>query len=75
MKSVKNSSLEFHRRHWKKVAKENGWDRDPFFVQIWIDKKGRIRDSVSYTILKRDIFLDYDEEYELTQEEWKERVG
>lgn len=73
MKSIKNSSVEFHRRYWKKVAKENGWDRDPFFVQIWIDKNGKVRDSVSTRVLDKDLFLDYDDDYLLSADDLKER--
>jgi hypothetical protein len=55
MITIKKSSIEKQRRFWKKVAKENGWDRKPFYVQIWVDKDGIITDSVS----TRDMDKDY----------------
>jgi len=50
-------TIEECRKHWKKIAKENGWDKEPFYVQIWKNKKGEIIDSVSFRGLDRDIIM------------------
>lgn len=50
--------IEKHRETWAKVAKENGWYNEPFFVQIWYDKTtGEVKDSVSTRALKGDVLI------------------
>jgi hypothetical protein len=38
--------IEKHRAKWAQVGVENGWKRDPLFIQVWIDEAGQIVDSV-----------------------------
>jgi len=45
------------RDFWSKVAKNNGWYVEPFFVQVWIDKKGEVLDSVSHRDMTRDLII------------------
>jgi hypothetical protein len=40
------AEIEKHRAKWAQVGIENGWTREPLFIQVWIDEKGDIADSV-----------------------------
>lgn len=53
-------NIEQAREFWAKVAKENGWHSEPFFVQIWLDKEGKISDSVSSRILTADVVIPWE---------------
>lgn len=53
--------LEECREFWARVARENGWYKEPFFVQVWVDNSGDITDSVSHRDLDRDYILDEDD--------------
>jgi len=55
------AELEKHRKIWAKVAKQYKWYKEPFYVQVWINKKGKITDSVSTKITDRD-YLVFDTE-------------
>lgn len=50
-------TIEQCRQFWANVAKENGWYKEPFFIQVWVDIKGEITDSVSHQDLTRDYIL------------------
>ena len=53
-------NIEKQRKVWSKVAKDNGWYKEPFFVQVWINKDTKeIIDSVSFIGLKQDLIVDY----------------
>lgn len=41
-------TIEEHRAQWAKVAKENGWYKEPFFIQIFKNEAGDIVDSVAH---------------------------
>ena len=47
-----------HREFWAKIAKQNGWYVEPFFVQVWIDESGNVTDSVSFIGLDRNIVVE-----------------
>lgn len=48
--------IEKARAFWAKVAKENGWYHEPFYVQVWVDPKTKtVTDSVS----SRDFTQDH----------------
>ncbi len=49
--------LEKHRQIWAKVAKENGWYQEPFYVQVWVDEQGDVLDSVSTRDLTQDLVI------------------
>ena len=50
--------VEKQRQLWAKVAKENGWYEEPFYIQIWYDKdNGEVKDSVSTRGLTQDILI------------------
>lgn len=51
--------IEEHRKWWAKIAKENGWYTQPFFIQVWVDRDGEVADSVSYQGMTQDWVLDY----------------
>jgi hypothetical protein len=48
-------SIEDKREFWAKIAKNNGWYSEPFYVQVWVNREGKIIDSVSFQGLDRDI--------------------
>ena len=50
-------TLEDARSIWTEVAKENGWYKEPFYVQAWIRKNGELDDCVSFQGLDQDIIL------------------
>ena len=58
MRNIRKDELETHRATWAKVAKENGWYTEPFFIQVWVSKNGTIVDSVSYKGMTKDIICD-----------------
>tara|TARA_Y100000034_G_C6815385_1_gene366796 strand:+ start:215 stop:421 length:207 start_codon:yes stop_codon:yes gene_type:complete len=66
-------TVEEHRTYWSKVAKENGWYKEPFYLQIWMEDN-EIIDSVSFKGLERDIFIDNITDKELNKNEM-ERIG
>lgn len=49
--------VEEARSFWSKVAKDNGWYVEPFYVQVWIDKDGKVLDSVSHRDMTRDYII------------------
>jgi len=53
--------LEECREFWANVARKNGWYKEPFFVQVWVDSNGNVTDSVSHQGLDRDYVLDEDD--------------
>lgn len=59
--SASSLTIEQCRQIWADVAKKNGWYKEPFFVQVWIDANGDITDSVSHHELDRDYNLDEDD--------------
>lgn len=61
---VKADDIEKHRRFWAGIAKDNGWYKEPFFVQVWATPGGLVTDSVSFPSLEFDTVLqdgDYDD--------------
>ena len=54
---VSQTSIEEHRAYWTDIAKNNGWNKEPFFVQVWVDDTGTVVDSVSYQGLSEDIIV------------------
>lgn len=60
--SASSLTIEQCRQFWAKVAKENGWYKEPFFVQVWVDYNGDITDSVSHRGLNQDYVLNEEDE-------------
>ena len=60
--SASSLTIEQCRQFWAKVAKENGWYKEPFFVQVWVDDNGDITDSVSHCGLNQDYVLNKEDE-------------
>ena len=50
-------ALEEKRQFWAKVAQENGWYKEPFYVQVWVDEAGKVIDSVSHRDLTSDLVI------------------
>ena len=59
--SASSMTIEQCRQFWANIAKENGWYKEPFFVQVWVDANGDIIDSVSHRDLPRDYILNEDD--------------
>lgn len=55
---INKAIIEKARAHWSKVAKDNGWYKEPFYVQIWVDSKGHHVDSVSFIGLESDVIIN-----------------
>ena len=60
--SASSLTIEQCRQFWAKIAKENGWYKEPFFVQVWLDSDGNVADSVSHQGLTRDYVLNEEDE-------------
>lgn len=53
------AKIEVHREAWIKVAKDCGWFKEPFFLQIWLNKAGDdVEDTVSFDGLSKDIIIE-----------------
>ena len=52
---MNEKTIETQREFWAKIAKDNGWYKEPFYVQVWVNEEGEITDSVSH----RDMTQDY----------------
>jgi|21_taG_2_1085346.scaffolds.fasta_scaffold11775_5 hypothetical protein len=58
--SNKKINIEKQRELWSKVAKKNGWYKEPFYVKVWADKESKeIVDSVSFVGLSQDLIIDH----------------
>ena len=55
-------TIEDARLFWAKIAKENGWYQEPFYVQVWLNEKGEVEDSVSSRGMTRDIIEKWEDE-------------
>jgi hypothetical protein len=49
------AGIESAREMWAGVARANGWYSEPFYVQVWINKRGEIVDSVATRALTSDV--------------------
>lgn len=67
---ISKFEVEKNRELWAKVAKENGWYHEPFYIQIWVNKSGTIIDSVSFYPIKKNFVVHYSTEKELTKKEY-----
>jgi hypothetical protein len=52
-----SQNIEQHRAFWADVAKKNGWYKQPFYVQVWVNSSDEITDSVSHAGLEEDIVV------------------
>lgn len=50
-------TLEEAREFWSKIAKQAGWFKEPFKVQLWVHENGDMDDCVSFQGLDQDIIL------------------
>ena len=57
-----NEQVEKAREFWAKVAKDNGWYQEPFYVQVWVNPTtGVVMDSVSSRGMTEDVIVDWEE--------------
>ena len=49
--------IERHRRFWVQVAEQHDWYTEPFYIQVRLDEKGNVADSVSYIGMTSDIVI------------------
>ncbi|OGL23562.1 hypothetical protein A2791_01835 [Candidatus Saccharibacteria bacterium RIFCSPHIGHO2_01_FULL_46_30] len=49
--------IERHRRFWVQVAEQYDWYTEPFYIQVWLDDKGDVADSVSHIGMTSDIII------------------
>ena len=47
--------MEKHRKYWARIAIKNKWNTKPFFVSVWVNRLGRIVDSVSHRGMSGDV--------------------
>jgi hypothetical protein len=52
------NDINAHRAFWANIARENGWYKEPFYVQVWQDMDGVITDSVGTTALTEDVIIE-----------------
>lgn len=58
MKPRIKNDIEAHRAFWAHIARENGWYKEPFYVQVWENMEGVITDSVATTALTEDVVIE-----------------
>ena len=49
--------IERHRRFWVQVAEQHDWYTEPFYIQVWLDDKDDVADSVSHIGMTSDIII------------------
>lgn len=54
-------SIEDAREFWGRIAKQHGWYKEPFFVQVWVDQNGKIIDSISTINMDRDYVVPWED--------------
>ena len=60
--NVGKEDFEHHKNGWGEIAKKNGWYYEPFYIQVWVNPKGEITNSVSVQGLTKDYVLhEYDD--------------
>ncbi len=52
-----SKEIEKARIIWSKIAKRNGWYVEPFYIQVWIGVNGKIKDSVAFQEMDKDIII------------------
>ena len=57
MANYTNAEIETARKRWANTAKKNGWYKEPFFIQVWLDEDKKIIDCVSFRGLKQDYII------------------
>lgn len=64
---ISKAEVEAQRELWSSVAKKHGWYCDNLFIQIWVNKKGSIVDSLSVRGLDKDYVLEYETDREIRE--------
>ncbi len=62
---ISKEKIEYHRKGWGEIAKKNGWYKEPFFVQVWVNNRGDITNSVSVVGLDKDFVLHENDDSEI----------
>lgn len=68
---ISSKELEKSRKTWATVAKNYNWFQTPFYIQVWVNTKGVIIDSVSFRGLKKDLIVDNAKEVILKSNQYK----
>ena len=55
---INKKEFDHHKTIWSAVAQNNNWYFEPFFIQVWVNKKGEIVDSVGVRGLEQDYVFD-----------------
>lgn len=54
--------IEHNRMLWAAIAKDHGWYKEPFYVQVWLNSYGNVCDSVAFRGMTGDIVVQADDE-------------
>lgn len=54
---MNTKTIETQRQFWAEIAKANGWYKEPFYVQVWVNEEGEIIDSVSSRNMTEDYIV------------------
>jgi hypothetical protein len=68
---IKKTEIEHHRKLWTKIAKKTGWYQEPFYIQVWVNMKGKITNSVSFRDIKQDWICNDESENILTKKQFQ----
>jgi len=49
--------IEAAREFWATIARKNNWYSEPFYIQVWLDEYGIIKDSISARSLNQDVII------------------
>lgn len=64
--NISKRDLDHHKTTWSAVAQNNLWYTEPFFIQVWVNNRGEIVDSVSVRGLDKDYVFDQNTDEEIT---------
>jgi hypothetical protein len=64
---INKEKFEFHRKGWGEIAKKNGWYQEPFYIQVWVNSRGEITNSVSVRGLTKDYVLHEDDDTQILE--------
>jgi hypothetical protein len=63
--NISKKEIEHHRKGWGEIAKKNGWYTEPFHIQVWVNSRGEITNSLSFVGLNKDFVLHEDDDSEI----------
>lgn len=63
---INKNEFDRHKSKWSAVAQDKNWYYEPFHIQVWVNKKGEIVDSVGVRGLEQDYVFDLNTDEEIT---------